>query len=153
MTKIEKFCEAVKEHEGWFPGSRSQRNNNPGVAELLAVFSKSPDTVFIKMSRLTSMKLKVFNSIVRTVMIFVVNNLLRGKKSSKAFFHHKTMFKNVSVSISSWMTFFKNVYIAAMRKLSTLIVVWSMSSHSNGTTRLRAVLRSTFSTRSYVENC
>ncbi len=30
MTKIEKFCEAVKEHEGWFPGSRSQRNNNPG---------------------------------------------------------------------------------------------------------------------------
>lgn len=30
MTLIEKFCEAVKGHEGWFPGSRSQRNNNPG---------------------------------------------------------------------------------------------------------------------------
>lgn len=30
MNKIEKFAEAVKEHEGWFPGSRSQRNQNPG---------------------------------------------------------------------------------------------------------------------------
>lgn len=30
MNKIEKFAEAIREHEGWFPGSRSQRNNNPG---------------------------------------------------------------------------------------------------------------------------
>ncbi len=26
------FCEAIKAHEGWFPGSRSFRNNNPGNA-------------------------------------------------------------------------------------------------------------------------
>lgn len=30
MTKIEKFCQAVKEHEGWYPGSRAFRNHNPG---------------------------------------------------------------------------------------------------------------------------
>lgn len=30
MTKIEKFCEAIKSHEGWFIGSRAWRNNNPG---------------------------------------------------------------------------------------------------------------------------
>lgn len=28
--KIEKFAQAVKSHEGWYPGSRSYRNNNPG---------------------------------------------------------------------------------------------------------------------------
>lgn len=27
---LQKFCLAIKAHEGWFPGSRSQRNNNPG---------------------------------------------------------------------------------------------------------------------------
>ena len=30
MTRIEKFCQAVKEHEGWYPGSRAFRNHNPG---------------------------------------------------------------------------------------------------------------------------
>ena len=30
MTRIEKFAEAIKIHEGWFVGSRSYRNNNPG---------------------------------------------------------------------------------------------------------------------------
>lgn len=27
---LQKFCLAIRTHEGWFPGSRSQRNNNPG---------------------------------------------------------------------------------------------------------------------------
>lgn len=27
---LEKFCEAIKKHEGWYPGSRSYRQNNPG---------------------------------------------------------------------------------------------------------------------------
>lgn len=30
MTRIEKFAEAIKVHEGWYIGSRSYRNNNPG---------------------------------------------------------------------------------------------------------------------------
>lgn len=30
MNKIEKFCAAIREHEGWFPGSRAFRNHNPG---------------------------------------------------------------------------------------------------------------------------
>lgn len=30
MNLIEKFAEAIKIHEGWFQGSRSQRNHNPG---------------------------------------------------------------------------------------------------------------------------
>lgn len=30
MNKIEKFCAAVKDHEGWYPGSRAFRNHNPG---------------------------------------------------------------------------------------------------------------------------
>jgi hypothetical protein len=29
-SKLESFCEAIKRHEGWYPGSRSWRNNNPG---------------------------------------------------------------------------------------------------------------------------
>jgi hypothetical protein len=29
-NKLEAFCEAIKTHEGWSPGSRSWRNNNPG---------------------------------------------------------------------------------------------------------------------------
>lgn len=29
-AKVVKFCEAIKKHEGWFPGSRSRRNHNPG---------------------------------------------------------------------------------------------------------------------------
>jgi hypothetical protein len=28
--KLETFCLAIRTHEGWFPGSRSQNNNNPG---------------------------------------------------------------------------------------------------------------------------
>jgi len=30
MNKLEVFCNAIKEHEGYFPNSRSFRNNNPG---------------------------------------------------------------------------------------------------------------------------
>jgi hypothetical protein len=29
-TGLDKFCRAVQKHEGWFEGSRSYRNNNPG---------------------------------------------------------------------------------------------------------------------------
>ena len=29
-SRLDAFCEAIKIHEGWFPGSRSFRNNNPG---------------------------------------------------------------------------------------------------------------------------
>lgn len=29
-TMLEKWADAIKEYEGWFEGSRSQRNNNPG---------------------------------------------------------------------------------------------------------------------------
>lgn len=29
-NKLEAFCLAIRQHEGWFPGSRSWRNNNPG---------------------------------------------------------------------------------------------------------------------------
>ncbi|MBU4223660.1 hypothetical protein KJ934_00260 [Patescibacteria group bacterium] len=30
MLLLEKFAEAIKTHEGWFAGSRSQKNHNPG---------------------------------------------------------------------------------------------------------------------------
>jgi hypothetical protein len=30
MNRIEKFAEAIKQHEGYYIGSRSYRNNNPG---------------------------------------------------------------------------------------------------------------------------
>jgi hypothetical protein len=30
MSQIEKWAEAIKKHEGWYVGSRSYRNNNPG---------------------------------------------------------------------------------------------------------------------------
>ena len=30
MNKIQEFAEAIKKHEGWFEGSRSWRNKNPG---------------------------------------------------------------------------------------------------------------------------
>lgn len=29
-SRLEKFCLAIRTHEGWYPGSRSWRNNNPG---------------------------------------------------------------------------------------------------------------------------
>jgi hypothetical protein len=29
-SRLKTFCESIKAHEGWYPGSRSQRNNNPG---------------------------------------------------------------------------------------------------------------------------
>jgi hypothetical protein len=30
MNKLEDFARAIRDFEGWFPGSVSQRNNNPG---------------------------------------------------------------------------------------------------------------------------
>jgi hypothetical protein len=30
MSKLQQWAEAIKVHEGWYPGSRSYRNNNPG---------------------------------------------------------------------------------------------------------------------------
>ena len=30
MNKLDRFCEAIMHFEGWFPGSRSYRNCNPG---------------------------------------------------------------------------------------------------------------------------
>lgn len=29
-TVVKRWAEAIQKHEGWFPGSRSYRNNNPG---------------------------------------------------------------------------------------------------------------------------
>lgn len=44
VSKLEKFCSAIKEHEGWYPpspaypkGSRSYRNNNPANARYSGV--------------------------------------------------------------------------------------------------------------------
>jgi hypothetical protein len=34
---LQTFCLAIKEHEGWYPGSRSYRNNNPGNAKFSTV--------------------------------------------------------------------------------------------------------------------
>jgi hypothetical protein len=36
-SRLEAFCEAIKVHEGWYPGSRSFRNNNPGNARFSSV--------------------------------------------------------------------------------------------------------------------
>lgn len=30
MTRLEKLADAIRKHEGWYPYSRSWRNNNPG---------------------------------------------------------------------------------------------------------------------------
>lgn len=30
MNKLDRFCEAIMQYEGWKPGSRSFRNSNPG---------------------------------------------------------------------------------------------------------------------------
>lgn len=30
MNRLDAFCDAIREFEGWFPGSTSYRNNNPG---------------------------------------------------------------------------------------------------------------------------
>lgn len=34
-TKLDKFCQAIQKHEGWYPESRSWRNNNPGNIKYL----------------------------------------------------------------------------------------------------------------------
>lgn len=33
--RLTKFCLAIQEHEGWYPGSHSYRNNNPGNIKYL----------------------------------------------------------------------------------------------------------------------
>lgn len=38
ISKIDLWCEAIKEHEGYFAGSRSFRNNNPGNLRYLGQF-------------------------------------------------------------------------------------------------------------------
>lgn len=37
--KVVKMCEAIRWHEGWFPGSRSRRNHNPGNFKYVGQYS------------------------------------------------------------------------------------------------------------------
>lgn len=139
MTLIEKFCEAVKGHEGWFPGSRSWRNNNPSNNTNYSPFFisgiisfRESTTLWIMLghvSRLARVNLKVLYSIIASLLVLVVNNFVWFKKSPKTFFHHKTMFKNISISISKRMPFRKDVDVSMVNHSPAFIIERAMASH------------------------
>lgn len=44
MTGLEALHDAIQHHEGWYPGSRSNRNRNPGNLRASARVAHSSDT-------------------------------------------------------------------------------------------------------------
>ena len=52
---------------------------------------------------LVFIKFKVFNSVIKSIFIYVVDFFRRFKISPKIFFHNKTMFHNITSTSSKWM--------------------------------------------------
>ena len=76
--------------------------------------------VVFDMSRLVS-KFKIFYSVVSFNLVQMMNNLLIGKVSTKMFFHHQSMFSDISVSINKWMFWGTNHSVTTISHyLSTL---------------------------------
>lgn len=57
---------------------------------------------------------QIFNTIVRTITIDMVNNFSRFKITFNTFFHYQTMFSNITILISKWMFRHKNSNISIM---------------------------------------
>jgi hypothetical protein len=60
-------------------------------------------------------QLKVLNSVVSFVAVFVVNNLVRLQRAANVF-GHKTMLKDIPVTIRVWMIWAANKFVAATAK-------------------------------------
>ncbi len=78
--------------------------NKPTVISFYSVFIMQCRMLFES----TRNQLKVFNSIVKLNSIDVMNYLLRCKQSSNMFFHNKSMFRYIIMSIPVWMSFAQN---------------------------------------------
>ncbi len=56
-------------------------------------------SVFFKMFTMVGKKLQVFYSIIKSVAVYMVNDLAFGQKSFKFLFHYKSVFTNISTFI------------------------------------------------------
>lgn len=78
-------------------------------------------------------KLKILNSIVSFISVYMVNKFTGFKISSKMFFHYKTMFKDISVWSCMRMKRTFNAYVSLFNDTRTLFSV------SGSSARLRAI--------------
>ena len=71
-----------------------------------------------KMFLIVSKQHKIFNAIIRTVTIYMMNYFYRFKITPKIFFHDETMFKDM-VALAIWMIGLININITMMLFYST----------------------------------
>lgn len=72
------------------------------------------------MSRQTRKQLKVFYTIIKRVLIDMVNYLLWFKETTKTFLHNKALFPNISLVIFKWMVGTKNKTVAMLNVFPAL---------------------------------
>lgn len=68
------------------------------VAAFLALAKLSVQLPVLFLARA---KLKIFNFIIRFVLVFMMNKLCWEQKPAKVFFHHKAMLVNISTAVSA----------------------------------------------------
>lgn len=94
------------------------------VAKILAMGTISANRAVLTMLehvlRLISY-LKVFNSVVFSVFVNVVNYLIFPQISSEVFFHDKAMFRDISVSAPFWMAPAFDIAVSVRHHHSTFI--------------------------------
>lgn len=72
-------------------------------------------------------KLKIFNSVVAAILVFVVYDFIAFERSAKVFAHYKTMLKNIAIRSSIWMCSFMNSNVTIYNHsapLKTRAVLW-----------------------------
>jgi len=89
------------------------------VSFIHQVFMKSPYMV------LFCGQFQILNPIVSLVSVFMMRNLVGQKESSKMFFHHKAMNRDVSLAVSERMSGFFNLDIAMRVNEADVIFIWS----------------------------
>jgi hypothetical protein len=70
-----------------------------------------------------SKQFKIFNSIIISNLIKMMNSFTRLKRSFKMFLHYETMLKNVATTIARWMSWQvdKNISLRNFSSISTIV--------------------------------
>lgn len=96
-------------------------------------------TMLFHMLRLITHQLQIFWSIVATIFVFMMYNFFGGQIPSQYFFHYKTMFKYITITVPRRMSFYKDVDIFFVFIPTALKMIRAVTAHSNRSTRSRAI--------------
>lgn len=96
--------------------------------------------VSLHVLRLRFYQLQIFWSIITSILILVMYDFFYTQITTKNRFDNQPMFEHISIAVSRWVAFCKNVDISLMKVSAPFEMIRPMTNHPNCTTLSRTKL-------------